>query len=392
MKKSLFSALIACVALVFVGCEPPVTVDYTVTLSETSLNMGLEETKKLNAVVNPATTAYAVAWTSSNTDVATVTQAGIVTSVGLGTATITATLNVPEGDETVGTVTPATCEVVVTADAAYDNFALGGYALFGLGDFIPGTEATLELSIGEVKCQLVMGTYYAWDEDIVMVGNSLSGAGRIMELSVPTYVITEGAYAGYYIGSDILVDTVAEGEYLPYTGQAGQLLDVQMYGDAWKAIWASYEAETQEEFNEKIQAAYEIYFASQTGAYMFHIDLSDGSQSYNLGNVSYAYITEETNADGDEELFYDLKLEWYDHVNPGRYYGLLYTTVEEDGVEYLDQLIEPYDMRVINKQYQKLPEAAAAKAKTADLKIKKPMKLNLEQERMLKDMHKMYKK
>ena len=131
MKKSLFFAMIACVALVFVGCEPPVQpVDYTVKISAAELTMELGKQEKLTAVVTPSAT-YPLVWESSNPEVATVNASGIVEAVGLGTATITVTLNVPAEDATVGQVTPATCVVEVNNDAVFNNFALGGYGLFG---------------------------------------------------------------------------------------------------------------------------------------------------------------------------------------------------------------------------------------------------------------------
>ena len=129
MKKSLFFALIACVALVFVGCEPPVPpVDYTVKISATELIMDMENNKsaKLTAVITPTpATTYPLVWTSSNPEIATVNASGIVEAVSLGKAVITVTINVPEGDETVASVTPATCVVEVTNDAVLNTFELG---------------------------------------------------------------------------------------------------------------------------------------------------------------------------------------------------------------------------------------------------------------------------
>ena len=96
MKKSLFFALIACVALVFVGCEPKVQpVDYTVKLSATELTLEQGASDKLTAVVNPTST-YTLVWESSNDSVVTVNGSGIVEAVGLGTATITVTMRSEE--------------------------------------------------------------------------------------------------------------------------------------------------------------------------------------------------------------------------------------------------------------------------------------------------------
>ena len=406
MKKSLFFALIACVALVFVGCEPPVEpVDYTLKLSATELTMELGKQDKLTAVANPAAT-YPLVWTSSNPEVVTVNASGIVESVGLGTATITVTLNVPAEDATVGQVTPATCVVNVTNDAVLNTFELGGYALWDLGNPIAGTDTVIKIQGGsvEVTCQLAPSLYYVWDKGIVLSGNKLTGAGFLLPVENYTYVITDspnGAYNGYYIsGFDLVVDTIADddaltfsSQYGVYAGVCGQLLDVETYGQAWDGIFAAGEAETEEEYMEQIEAAYELYYAAQTGTQFFHLDLNAQSQSYNYGNVSYLYLQEDYDTG---ELYYDLKLEWYDHVNLGRWFGLLAETeIDEEGNEVANGIVKPYDMRVIHKQYQVLPpveeeEPAEVKAR----EIRKPIQFDAEHTELLKKstIRSMYKK
>jgi hypothetical protein len=370
MKKSLFFALIACVALVFASCEPKVQpVDYTVKVSATELTLENGASQKLTAVITPtpANATYPLVWTSSNPEVVTVNASGIVEAVGLGTATITVTMNVPEGDETVGQVTPATCSVEVTNDAVLNTFELGSYSLWDLGNPIAGTDKTLTLSDGtEVTVQLAPSLYYVWDKGITLVGNSLAGAGFIMPIENYTYVITDspnGIYNGYYIGNfDLVVDDVEDAlayssDSAVYAGLSGKLLDVTMYGDAWDAIFNFSEEPTEDEIN----AAYDLYYASQTGTQFFHIDLNTGSQSYYYGNVSYLHLTEDRET---AELYYDLKLEWYDHVNLGRWFGLLAETeFDEEGDEVITGLVKPYDMRTINKEYLVLPPAEDAPAR-----------------------------
>lgn len=401
MKKSLFFALIACVALVFVGCEPPVPpVDYTIKVSETALTLEKGASTKLTAVITPtpANATYPLVWTSSNPEVVTVNASGIVEAVGLGTATITVTINVPEGDETVGTVIPATCSVEVTNDAVLNTFELGGYTLWDLGNPIAGTDKILTLSDGtEVTVQLAPSLYYVWDKGIVLVGNSLAGAGFIMPIENYTYVITDspnGIYNGYYIGNfDIVVDDVEDAlayssDSAVYAGLSGKLLDETMYGDAWDAIFNWSEEPTEDEIN----AAYELYYASQTGTQFFHIDLNTGSQSYNYGNLSYLYLTEDRETG---ELYYDLKLEWYDHVNVGRWYGLLCESeLNEKGEEVATGIVKPYDMRVIHKQYQVLPPAEEEEpAEVKAIQPKKPIRFNAKQTELLKStIRTMYKK
>jgi hypothetical protein len=340
-------------------------------------------------------------WTSSDTAVATVNASGIVTAVDFGTATITVTLNTPEGDPAVASVTPATCVVNVTNDAVLNTFEIGGYGLFDLGNPIAGTDTVLEISVGEVTCQLAPAFYYVWDKGITLVNNKLAGAGFIMPVENFTYVITDspnGAYNGYYIsGFDIVVDTLASAEEAlaysskngVYAAPYGQLLDETMYGDAWDAILNFSEEPTEDEIN----AAYDLYYASQTGTPFFHLDLNTGSQSYYYGNVSYLYLTEDRET---AELYYALKLEWYDHVNLGRWFGLLAETeFDEEGNEVIKGIVKPYDMRKINKEYLVLPpvedeEPAEVKA----IQPKKPIQLNAKQAELLKKstIRSMYKK
>ena len=403
MKKSLFFALIACVALVFVGCEPKVQpVDYTVKVSEATVTLEKGASTKLTAVAVPTpAVAYPLVWTSSDTAVATVNASGIVEAVGLGTATITVTLNTPAEDPAVGVVTPATCVVEVTNDAVLNTFELGGYGLFDLGNPIAGTDTVLEISVGAVTCQLAPAFYYVWDKGITLVSNKLAGAGFIMPVENYTYVITDspnGAYNGYYIsGFDIVVDTLASAEealaysskYGVYAAPYGQLLDETMYGDAWDAILNFSEEPTEEEIN----AAYDLYYASQTGTPFFHIDLNTGSQSYYYGNVSYLYLTEDRET---ADLYYALKLEWYDHVNLGRWFGLLAETeFDEEGNEVITGIVKPYDMRKINKEYYVLPPAEEEEpTEVKAIQPKKPIQLNAKQAELLKKstIRSMYKK
>ena len=64
----------------------------SVSLNKNSLNLNKGQTEQLTATLNPGdATGVSVSWSSSNTAVATVNQQGVVTAVGGGTATITAT-------------------------------------------------------------------------------------------------------------------------------------------------------------------------------------------------------------------------------------------------------------------------------------------------------------
>ena len=80
-----------------------------ITLNPTSATLNVGETLQLTATVSPTNaTDKSVSWTSSNTNVATVSNTGLVTAVAAGTATITCTANDGSG-------VTATCSVTVVA-------------------------------------------------------------------------------------------------------------------------------------------------------------------------------------------------------------------------------------------------------------------------------------
>ena len=95
------------IAMLTVDMKPTVPVT-GVTVSPTTLTLEVGKTSTLTATVTPSNaTDKTVTWKSSNTSVATVSSAGVVTGVAAGTATITATTQ--DGGKT------ATCAVTVKA-------------------------------------------------------------------------------------------------------------------------------------------------------------------------------------------------------------------------------------------------------------------------------------
>ena len=83
---------------------------YSVTVIPSRVELTVGETYVLDTQVTPAGTA--VTWSSSSSSYATVSEAGVVTAAGAGTATITATIS--DGTDSY----TDTCEVVVSAAVA----------------------------------------------------------------------------------------------------------------------------------------------------------------------------------------------------------------------------------------------------------------------------------
>lgn len=346
MKKSLFFALFACATLAFVGCEPKPEPDpqkdpVLITVTPDTLNLGVGDTEKLAAVVAPSGTQVQITWTSDNEEVVTVTPSGIVLATGIGTANVIASA---EG------ATSDTCLVNVTNTAILDEFVLGGYGFFGdmnPSTLVPGTDTIFDLNIGNVKCQIGLHTLYAWDEDVLFIdGSGFSGAGFFMVGTAPVYyIVEEGPYYGYYIdlGFFGITKPSEEGIY-PYVAEAGEMIDVQKYGDAIKGL---LNAQSQDDAD----AAAELYDASMTGTQLFIIDFENQSESNYLGNVKYAYAK----LNEENQLMYDLDIEWFDFISPDRFLGLLCQETEDETGELTLSLIEPYDMKFINKSYTNMP-------------------------------------
>ena len=336
-------ALSAIAMVAFTSCEPvnnpggngndgDDTVVSVVKVAPETLLMSVGQTEKLTATVSPApTTAVTFVWTSDNDSVASVKN-GIVTAVAPGTANIVVSV---EG------CTPDTCLVNVTNDAALDNYQLLSYGLFGSPEMIPGTEQDIEMTSGATyKCQLGYITMYAWDNNVSFVnGTGFGGAGYFFIAELPVFWITEGQYQGYYVGNSkgFYIAPNPEDTIAPYTALSGELTDLQSYGDFWKAIIDP----ATEELTQEIA---DLYLNSQVGTQIFIMDFEEEDQSWNLGNVAKAHIYDNEN----DELQYEITIDWYDYVNENRLYGLL-CNVNDSG--YVESLVEPYDMRIINKNY-----------------------------------------
>jgi Bacterial Ig-like domain (group 2) len=131
--------LLVALILPFIGCGSSTEVD-SITISPTTIALGTGSTAQLTAIgtishgSHPATSqniTSTVAWASSSSTVATVSAAGVVTGVGAGTVTITASM---QGFG--GLITSNTASVTVTGSGG----STGGGELASLV-IIPGTQS-----------------------------------------------------------------------------------------------------------------------------------------------------------------------------------------------------------------------------------------------------------
>ena len=100
--------------------KPKIT-DFTLSKTETTLNIGGKETLTITAFV-PAYASESATWASNNTTVATVNKSGVITAKALGDAEITATIGEVEKTCTVHVVAVAVNSITLPAEA---NVTLG---------------------------------------------------------------------------------------------------------------------------------------------------------------------------------------------------------------------------------------------------------------------------
>ena len=330
MKKYL--VVFAALALVFAGCKPTEeTSEYTkLALKQTEISLGIGETQKLNVIYEPTSLDAPVCeWSTSNAEVATVDN-GVVTAVATGEANITAKY---------GNLT-AVCKVTVADPRTLYNW--GGVTRFSdLKPFVEGQELAVidvPLSDGVYKCKYGLATYYFWDDGIYINGNSLAGEGYIYALDVPCFVIAEGEYEGYGVGSPIYI---LDQEFNPadtayaYCVQAGSLGDVNNWAD-----WLTNQ-DSEVDMYDCWKGPECLIFSDADGEGGFYYPSWPG-----ILNKGYIY--------GNYQMMgaYNFSVTWADG-----YYGL---AIDETG----EALVEPYQWATITCDYV-LEPSAAPKAKAA---------------------------
>ncbi len=185
MKKSIrlltiCIALILCACGLMVGCgetPPPTPPAVTITLSDTTISLDAHQSKQLTATVENST--KSVTWASSDETVATVSDSGLVSSVGDGTCSITATI-----DDVV-----ATCSVTVVntytaplLSANYDLVAVD-----------KDDEITLIPTVTYLG-EAVEGVTYAWESANEAIATVENGVVRGIAYGETTVKVTTTVY------------------------------------------------------------------------------------------------------------------------------------------------------------------------------------------------------
>ena len=204
------------------SCTVTVTTLITsLTVSPTSKTLKTGETVQLTATVNPADTTEKVQWTSSNTDVATVNDTGLVTAKAAGTVTIT--VKNANGTKSATCVVDVTKQVStsesyvgyyadIEGDGTVDGIIFEDFAIGGSGTWnkvqifgnehsysVPKVSNTQEYYISQVEYNGPFGK-----KDVISLRNSSSGNKRffimaLKDVSDQPIIHNVAIYQGHYI-------------------------------------------------------------------------------------------------------------------------------------------------------------------------------------------------
>ena len=190
-------------------CDVTVQTSITsIAVSSTSKKMEVNQTAQLTATVTPADATEKVQWTSSNTDVATVNDTGLVTAKTSGTVTIT--VKNANGKKS------ATCVVDVTKQVStsesyvgyyadiegdgtvdgiiFEDFAIGGSGTWaGYSYSVSKVSNTQEYYISQVEYDGPFGK-----KDVISLRNSSSGNKRFYVMALKDATTGTVSMSGWY--------------------------------------------------------------------------------------------------------------------------------------------------------------------------------------------------
>ncbi len=325
MKK--YFVVLAALALVFAGCKP--TEDgsaYTsISFKEKTVELLPGETQKLIVRWEPTsiTTAPELTFESSDEEVATVDEKGVVTAVASGEANITA----KHGELS------AVCHVtVMTFEESWAPSSTVYY--------FPSTKSAEPVSDTTIVYETKKATYtcklYSVElcipSDVVIPGDE-EGAGDYIFVTASIPFI-ESSTSGEYIGEPWdLAFTIAEDYNNTAFGAEAGSLDPAIIGNVWQAYFEARDAGSSPSFDK------DLYATGAKGAHLRAAIIQDGSiASYPwfdaiiTGGVFYTDYNEE------EEIVpvYQLKVDWCA--------GALGTglALNEEAQSYSEALAQPY--------------------------------------------------
>ena len=325
MKK--YFVVLAALALVFAGCKPTEggSAYTSISFKEKTVELLPGETQKLIVRWEPTsiTTAPELTFESSDEEVATVDEKGVVTAVASGEANITA----KHGELS------AVCQVtVMTFEESWAPSSTVYY--------FPSTKSEAPTSDTTIVYETQKATYtcklYSVElcipSDVAIPGDE-DGAGDYIFVTTSIPFI-ESSTSGEYIGEpwDLAFMIAEDYNNTAYGAEAGSL-DPAIIGNVWQAYFEAVDAGSTPSFDK------DLYATGAKGAHLRAAIIQDGSiASYPwfdaiiTGGVFYTDYNEEQ----EYVAVYQLKVDWCA--------GALGTglALNEEAQSYSEVLAQPY--------------------------------------------------
>ncbi len=202
---------------------PPPAAVATVTLSPTSANLivggsATTLTATLRDAANAVLTGRTIAWSSSNSSIATVSPTGIVTPVSAGTATISATSEGRSGSATITVANPAPAPVAtVSITPSTATLAVGGGS------------TTLTATLRDASNTVLSGRSVSWGSSNSAVA-TVSASGVVTPIAAGSATITASS-EGRSASASVTVTSPAPP---PSSGLVPGASDVVVYDDDFR--------------------------------------------------------------------------------------------------------------------------------------------------------------
>ena len=325
MKK--YFVVLAALALVFAGCkhEEDGSAYTSISFKEKTVELLPGETQKLIVRWEPAsiTTAPELTFESSDEEVATVDEKGVVTAVASGEANITA----KHGELS------AVCQVtVMTFEESWAPSSTVYY--------FPSTKSAAPVSDTTIVYETKKATYtcklYSAElcipSDVAIPGDE-DGAGDYIFVTASIPFI-ESSTSGEYIGEpwDLAFMIAEDYNNTPYGAEAGSL-DPAIIGNVWQAYFEARDAGSTPSFDK------DLYATGAKGAHLRAAIIQDGSiASYPWFDAIITGGGFYTDYNEEQEMVavYQLKVDWCA--------GALGTglALNEEAQSYSEALAQPY--------------------------------------------------
>ena len=370
MKKIMFFALLACAALSFVGCDrqvnPPTGGGSAVTgieVSPAELTLTLGDEYRLSYTLTPSGATANVVWTSSDTTVVYVTDKGVVTAVGYGTANVVATCGEYSG----------ACAVKV--QTYYETLTFNNACLWGVDTtYYGGQVVEIKSADGATyNCYLALAELMVCSDGFYLNNSGqLDGTelGTYISVLAPMYYGTKFLNGGekgvsFVLGEWYIVETNPDSLYA-YVAKPGALMETyykQYMGAAVKA----YNSGDSNGFYTALQNAGLCFDGATMNTLEFHSATEEGisSDGYYGTYIPDGIVTKgqfSLNTDGASEYMCGMDYNYFEFLplaSDATYTWGCNWIFNEDGTEitWKDQNI--YWDEMVVYQYGELPAAEA---------------------------------